>query len=77
MAILEVKNIDAGYEAQHVLFDISLTVAQGEIVTILGPNGAGKSTLLKTLAGIIVPTKGEILLKSQMTHTLEPIRLLV
>ena len=67
MSILEVKNIDAGYEAQHVLFDVSLTVAQGEVVTILGPNGAGKSTLLKTLAGIIAPTKGEILLKDRIT----------
>jgi len=72
MAILEVKNIDAGYDAQHVLFDVSLSVDQGEIVTILGPNGAGKSTLLKTLAGIIAPTKGEIFLKDQMTHTFEP-----
>ncbi len=41
-------------------------------MTILGPNGAGKSTLLKTLAGIIAPGKGEILLKDQRTHTLAP-----
>ena len=72
MSILEVKHIDAGYGAQHVLFDISLTVGQSEIVTILGPNGAGKSTLLKTLAGIIAPAKGEIFLKGKMTHKLEP-----
>ena len=72
MSILEVKNIDAGYDAQHVLFNISLSVDQGEIVTILGPNGAGKSTLLKALAGIIRPTQGEILLKNHITHTLEP-----
>jgi branched-chain amino acid transport system ATP-binding protein len=72
MPILDVKHLDAGYDAQHVLFDLSLTLEQGEIVTILGPNGAGKSTLLKALAGIIRPTKGEIFLKDQMTHPLEP-----
>ena len=72
MSILEVNNIEAGYETQHVLFNLSLTVDQGEIVTILGPNGAGKSTLLKALAGIVTPIKGEILLKNRMTHILEP-----
>lgn len=72
MPILDVKQIDAGYGSQQVLFHVSLSVEQGEIVTILGPNGAGKSTLLKALAGILNPQQGEILLNEQPIHTLEP-----
>ena len=58
--MLEVKNINAGYEGIQVLWDISLEVAAGEFVAIIGANGAGKSTLLKTIAGIHKQTSGSI-----------------
>ena len=58
--MLEVKNINAGYEGIQVLWDISLEVAAGEFVAIIGANGAGKSTLLKTIAGIHKQTGGSI-----------------
>jgi len=58
--MLEVKNINAGYEGIQVLWDISLEVEEGEFVAIIGANGAGKSTLLKTIAGIHKQTNGSI-----------------
>lgn len=50
--MLEVESIRAGYGQAQALWDVSLTVGDGEIVTIIGPNGAGKSTLVNVLAGI-------------------------
>lgn len=62
MALLELKNIQTYYGAIHALKGISLTVDQGEIVTLIGSNGAGKSTTLKTISGLIKPKSGEITL---------------
>jgi branched-chain amino acid transport system ATP-binding protein len=58
--MLEVQNINAGYEGIQVLWDISLEVDAGEFVAIIGANGAGKSTLLKTISGIHRQTSGSI-----------------
>jgi branched-chain amino acid transport system ATP-binding protein len=55
--MLEVINLSVAYGDAQVLWDISLAVAEGEIVTVVGPNGAGKTTLVNTLAGI-VPARG-------------------
>jgi branched-chain amino acid transport system ATP-binding protein len=60
MALLEVNNLDAGYGFLQVLWDVSLTVSEGEFVALIGPNGAGKSTTLKAIAGLISPQKGQI-----------------
>jgi branched-chain amino acid transport system ATP-binding protein len=60
MSLLEVSGLCAGYGRLQVLWDINLTVREGEIVAIIGPNGAGKTTLLKTIAGIVKPIKGTI-----------------
>jgi branched-chain amino acid transport system ATP-binding protein len=51
MALLEVKDLRAGYGPIEVLKGISLTVEKGEIVTVIGANGAGKSTTLMTISG--------------------------
>lgn len=48
------------YRTVQALKDVSLRVEPGEMVGIIGPNGAGKSTLVKTLAGVLVPTEGEV-----------------
>lgn len=58
--MLEIKNLDAGYGFLQVLWDVSLSVSQGEFVALVGPNGAGKSTTLKTIAGLLSPKGGEI-----------------
>ncbi|MFA1643389.1 ABC transporter ATP-binding protein [Chryseomicrobium aureum] len=58
--MLEVKNIDVYYGNIQALKDVSVTVNEGEIVSLIGANGAGKSTLLKTLSGLLKPKSGGI-----------------
>jgi branched-chain amino acid transport system ATP-binding protein len=60
-AMLEVKNIQVAYGKIVAVKDVSITVNQGEIVTLIGSNGAGKSTTLRTISGLIKPKSGEIL----------------
>ena len=55
--MFEIKGLNVGYGKVQVLWDVSLRVEQGEIVTVLGPNGAGKSTLLQTALGLLKPMK--------------------
>jgi len=59
-AMLDVKNIQVAYGKIVAVKDISVTVNQGEIVTLIGSNGAGKSTTLRTISGLIKPKSGEI-----------------
>jgi branched-chain amino acid transport system ATP-binding protein len=58
--LLEIRDIHAYYGAIHALKGVSLSVGDGEIVTLLGANGAGKSTTLKTISGLLRPRKGTI-----------------
>ena len=60
MSFLEVKNIDVFYGDVQVIFDLSLTVNEGEVVSIIGGNGAGKSTLLRTISGLMQASAGSI-----------------
>jgi branched-chain amino acid transport system ATP-binding protein len=53
VAVLQVEGLDAAYGQAQVLFDVSLTLARGEIVALMGRNGAGKSTTLKAIMGLI------------------------
>jgi len=57
--MLEIDRINVFQGEVHVLWDVSLQVSSGEIVTVLGPNGAGKSTLLKTVVNLLPPSKNE------------------
>lgn len=68
--MLEVKNLNVHYGVIQALKDISLTVNQGEIVTLIGANGAGKTTTLRTISGLIKATSGEILLEGKSITTL-------
>ncbi|HEY4666880.1 MAG TPA: ABC transporter ATP-binding protein [Anaerolineales bacterium] len=63
MALLEVDKVHAYYGNVHALKGISITVEDGEIVTLIGANGAGKSTTLKTISGLLSPRQGEIRLE--------------
>jgi len=65
MALLELENIHSYYGNIHALKGISLTVNEGEIVTLIGANGAGKSTTLKTISGVIDPRMGSIRLDGE------------
>jgi branched-chain amino acid transport system ATP-binding protein len=59
---LELRSLHAGRGGQAVVRDLSLRVEPGEIVALLGPNGAGKTTTLETIAGLLPPLAGRILL---------------
>ena len=63
--MLELKNLDSGYDFLQVLWDVSLTVEDGEFIALIGPNGAGKSTTLRTIAGLIKPKGGDILFQGE------------
>mgnify|MGYP001609753550 FL=1 len=58
--MLEIRGLNAGYGEVQVLWDVSLSVGEGEIVTLVGSNGAGKSTLINTICGIIHPLAGNV-----------------
>jgi branched-chain amino acid transport system ATP-binding protein len=58
--MLEVRNLSVAYGGLRALTDVSLSVAEGQFVTVLGPNGAGKSTLFKTICGIVAPVHGNV-----------------
>jgi branched-chain amino acid transport system ATP-binding protein len=58
--VLEVENISAFYGEYQAIHDVSLQVAEGQLVSIFGPNGHGKSTLLKTICGLMKPASGVI-----------------
>jgi branched-chain amino acid transport system ATP-binding protein len=59
--MLTLQNVNVFYGAIHALRDVSLTVNQGEVVTLIGANGAGKSTTLRAVTGLLAPKSGKIL----------------
>ncbi len=63
MPLLEVKNVNAYYGNIHALKGISLTVDEGEIVSLIGGNGAGKTTTLRAISGLLKPRSGSITLR--------------
>lgn len=68
--MLEIKNINVHFGVIHALKGISLTVNEGEIVTLIGANGAGKTTTLRTISGLKKTTSGEIMLDGKdITHS--------
>jgi branched-chain amino acid transport system ATP-binding protein len=70
--VLKAENISVGYGPLQVLWDVSLDVEKGEIVSLLGPNGAGKTTLFNTLAGLLNTRKGRIILNGHDITRLTP-----
>lgn len=61
-AIIEIKNLSAGYDGRTVLRNVNLTVYERDFLGIIGPNGGGKTTLIKCILGLLKPTSGEIIL---------------
>ena len=60
MSIIDVKNLCVKLNGEDALYDISLSINEGEYVCIIGKNGSGKSTFVKTINGIIIPTSGNV-----------------
>jgi ABC-type branched-subunit amino acid transport system ATPase component len=75
-ALLELRDVVAGYEEVEVLRGVSLTVRAGEIVCLIGANGAGKSTLLRTVFGMVRPRAGTIRFAAGEIAGLEPTEVL-
>src|SRR4030067_869470 len=73
--ILELKDVDVYYGAIQALKGISLSIKQGEIVTMIGANGAGKSTTLNTISGLNRPKKGNLFFKGQTIDRTPPHRI--
>jgi len=63
--MLQIDNIDVYCGDVQALWDISLEVKEGEIVSLVGPNGAGKTTILNTISGLLRPRKGKIAFEGQ------------
>ncbi|MCM3318185.1 ABC transporter ATP-binding protein [Rummeliibacillus stabekisii] len=68
----ETKNIQSGYDNKTILNDINLSIPSNQISIIIGANGCGKSTLLKTMARLIKPTGGDVLLDGKSIHKMAP-----
>lgn len=66
MSLISIEKINAGYGEIQVLFDVSMRVEAGEVVSIIGANGAAKSSLLKAISGLITPTSGVITFKDEV-----------
>ena len=65
MALFEIKKLNCSYGNVQVLWDVDMSIEQGEVVALLGANGAGKTTLLNNITGSVRPTTGEILFNGQ------------
>jgi len=73
--VLDVHDVHTFYGESHVLHGISLSVADGEVLTILGRNGMGKTTLIRTIIGFTPPRQGSVKLKGQDVAGWAPYRL--
>ncbi len=65
MALLEVENMHSFYGHIHALRGVSLTVEEGEVVTLIGSNGAGKTTTLRSIHGILPPREGRVVFRGE------------
>jgi len=69
---LKVKELDVLYKDFQALWNVSIEVKEGEIVSVIGANGSGKSTLLNTISGLLTPTQGNIEFLGEMIDGLVP-----
>jgi branched-chain amino acid transport system ATP-binding protein len=70
--MLRIADLNAFYGRAHILFDLAIEVAKGEVIALLGRNGAGKSTTLKSIIGLVRPALGEIRFRGQPISGLAP-----
>ena len=75
MALLEASRIVAGYGETEILHGVSVTVDNGEIVTVIGPNGCGKSTLMKAIVGLVKVRTGSVIFRDEDISSQPPERI--
>jgi branched-chain amino acid transport system ATP-binding protein len=73
--MLRLKNINTFYGKVHALKNVSLHLAEGEIVTLIGANGAGKTTVLNSISGVTPASTGEIMFCKEIVTALAPDKL--
>jgi len=74
-ALIETEGVGKSYGDFVALSDVSLTIAEGELVSIVGPNGAGKTTLVNVLTGLLKPTSGVVRFKGKDIAGIGPVLL--
>ena len=72
MELLELKDLKKSFDGTQVLKGISLTVREGEFVTLLGPSGCGKTTTLRIIGGMTEPDEGDVILEGMSILGLPP-----
>jgi branched-chain amino acid transport system ATP-binding protein len=72
MSLLELENVNSYYGKIHALKGVSLTVEEGEIVTLIGGNGAGKTTTLRSISGLLHPREGTVRLMGKDIGRMAP-----
>lgn len=65
MSLLTANSVVSGYGEMEILHEVSISIEEGEIVSLIGPNGAGKSTLIKTIFGLLPTWDGEIFVNGE------------
>jgi len=72
MPLLELRNLYKAFGGLQAISNVSLTVEEGEIVSVIGPNGAGKSTLFNLITGVYRPDRGDIIFEGERINGLTP-----
>jgi branched-chain amino acid transport system ATP-binding protein len=70
--VLKIEGLQAAYGHSQVLFDVSLEVNEGELVTVMGRNGMGKTTTIRTLMGLLAPKGGQVQIAGRDTTSYSP-----
>ena len=65
---IELRQVSKRFGSVSAVEDVSLTVADGELVALLGPSGGGKTTVLRMIAGLEVPTSGDLLVRGERVN---------
>lgn len=73
--LLEANTVCKSYGAFHALSDVSISIKDGEFISIVGPNGAGKSTLVNVLTGLLKPTSGTVSFRGSDIGGIGPVEL--
>lgn len=74
--LLQVRNVNVHYGDLQAIWDASMNIEEGRIISIIGANGAGKSTLLQAITGALTPSSGDILYKGENINNLAPFDIL-
>jgi branched-chain amino acid transport system ATP-binding protein len=74
-ALLELREVSAGYGAFRALFDVSLDLGEAKVLALLGSNGAGKTTIARVASGLVRPTSGSVFFQGMRIDKLRPYRI--